>query len=194
MSILEIPQQHRIILTGGPGVGKTSILKALEARKFAVVHEAATDVIIEEQKQGIDKPQLCQGFEDKVIAKQQARQFEAAAQKAHAIFFDRSPFDTETYAKHYSRTTAVINREINHLKKTNYYNKTAFLIESLGFITQDGIRCEDEGQTRIIEEKLTQQYKLHGFNVIRIPSKKCCGKGLLTPEQRADLIIKHLLA
>jgi predicted ATPase len=36
---------RRYVLTGAPGSGKTSLLQALAARGWAVVHEAATDVI-----------------------------------------------------------------------------------------------------------------------------------------------------
>jgi len=46
----------RFIVTGAPGSGKTSILRILEQGGYAVVDEAATDVIAAEQAQGTDQP------------------------------------------------------------------------------------------------------------------------------------------
>ena len=46
---------RRYILTGAPGSGKTSILRALGARGYSVVSEAATDVIADEQAHGARK-------------------------------------------------------------------------------------------------------------------------------------------
>ena len=43
-------QIKRFIFTGAPGSGKTSVIKELEKLGHAVIHEAATDVIAEEQR------------------------------------------------------------------------------------------------------------------------------------------------
>jgi predicted ATPase len=44
---------RRFILTGAPGSGKTAIIRQLELDGFAVVEEAATDVIALEQARGV---------------------------------------------------------------------------------------------------------------------------------------------
>ncbi|HEU5420805.1 MAG TPA: AAA family ATPase [Streptosporangiaceae bacterium] len=49
-------------MTGAPGAGKTSVLRELRAQGFAVVEEAATDVIAREQQRGIDEPWRDAGF------------------------------------------------------------------------------------------------------------------------------------
>lgn len=46
------------IITGTPGSRKTSVIKELEKLGHAAIHEAATDVISEEQANGIEKPFL----------------------------------------------------------------------------------------------------------------------------------------
>jgi len=43
---------RRFIMTGAPGSGKTSILRALENLGYAVVEEAATDAIAAHHAQG----------------------------------------------------------------------------------------------------------------------------------------------
>ena len=49
-------EMRRFILTGTPGSGKTSVIRELETLGHAVIHEAATDVIAQEQAKGIEKP------------------------------------------------------------------------------------------------------------------------------------------
>lgn len=48
--------QRRYIVTGGPGVGKTTIINFLEAQGYAVIHEAATDIIEAEKSCGVAEP------------------------------------------------------------------------------------------------------------------------------------------
>ncbi len=51
-----MPDTKRFILTGAPGSGKTTIIHALEAQGFAVIPEAATDIIAKEQLKGTLEP------------------------------------------------------------------------------------------------------------------------------------------
>jgi predicted ATPase len=53
---------RRYIMTGAPGAGKTSILATLRARGYAVVNEAATDVIARELACGREHPGVGIGF------------------------------------------------------------------------------------------------------------------------------------
>lgn len=47
---------RRYILTGTPGCGKTSLIRALEMTGASVVAEAATDIIAYKQMQGVAEP------------------------------------------------------------------------------------------------------------------------------------------
>lgn len=71
-------------MTGTPGCGKTSILEVLRDQGFAVVPEAATDVIAAEQARGIDEPWTRPEFVDQITALQRARQLEAAREEPGA--------------------------------------------------------------------------------------------------------------
>jgi predicted ATPase len=61
-------------MTGAPGCGKTSILTALHDQGYAVVPEAATDVIAAEQARGIDEPWTRPEFADRIVELQRTRQ------------------------------------------------------------------------------------------------------------------------
>jgi len=43
------------VITGGPGSGKTTLVKELEAKGFACLHEISRQIILEAQQQGIDQ-------------------------------------------------------------------------------------------------------------------------------------------
>jgi predicted ATPase len=62
------------ILTGAPGSGETTVLRLLETLGYAVVEEAATDVIALRQAQGCEEPWREPGFIEEIVALQQRRQ------------------------------------------------------------------------------------------------------------------------
>ena len=68
----------RYILTGTPGSGKTSILHELKRQCYAVVEEAATDVIAREQGLGNSEPWLQADFIESIVRVQKQRQLEAS--------------------------------------------------------------------------------------------------------------------
>ena len=65
---------RRFIITGAPGAGKTTILDVLRERGYAVVEEAATDVITREHARGRDEPWRDESFLDAIVLLQRERQ------------------------------------------------------------------------------------------------------------------------
>ena len=79
------------ILTGPPGAGKTAVLRQLEITGYAVVEEAATDVIALGNALGNKEPWRDHDFIDKVITLQRQRQRSVVVATDTTVFFDRSP-------------------------------------------------------------------------------------------------------
>lgn len=90
-------QVKRFIFTGAPGSGKTSVIKKLEKSGYAVIYEAATDVISTEQAKGIEKPWEEPEFVDKITLMQKERQMHSTG---NIQFYDRSPFCTYALGKY----------------------------------------------------------------------------------------------
>ncbi|MGH3405212.1 MAG: AAA family ATPase, partial [Streptosporangiaceae bacterium] len=84
-------------MTGAPGCGKTSILTALRDQGYAVVPEAATDVIAAEQARGIDEPWTRPEFADRIVELQRTRQLLAVGDPQ---IYDRSPLCTLALARY----------------------------------------------------------------------------------------------
>jgi predicted ATPase len=66
----------RFVMTGAPGCGKTSILRVLGNLGYAVVEEAATDVIAAQQARGSSEPWNDPLFIDAIVRLQEQRRQE----------------------------------------------------------------------------------------------------------------------
>ena len=125
----------RFILTGTPGSGKTTIIRALEAAGFSTVPEAATDVIAQEAKRGNSAPWRRPDFIDMIIALQKQRQIETADNGGAAQFHDRSPVCTYALSVFlgFAASDALLE-ETARIKRDGVFEKRVFFIENLGFV------------------------------------------------------------
>lgn len=89
----------RIVLTGGPGVGKSSILKRLEELGHSVRHEVFTKLFAEAQKSGRfnDKYLHSKELVHELLIEQTALEVQPTA--GEWLFLDRSRIDIWGFAK-----------------------------------------------------------------------------------------------
>lgn len=175
----------RYIITGAPGAGKTTILKALHARGYAVVDEAATDIIAHEQSLGHLEPWHDAGFVDAITLLQRARQEQLAPPGTAVQLYDRSPICTLALA-HYGgqpvpRTLA---REVNRIRREGMYQPRVFFVRLLGFITPTAARRISYAQSVRFERFHEQAYHAHGYELVDVPAG--------TVRERAELIDRYI--
>jgi len=134
----------RFILTGTPGSGKTSVIKELGKSDYAVIYEAATDVISIEQAEGLERPWEEHGFVGKIAHMQKERQMNATGDLQ---FYDRSPFCTYALGKYLAywkglefKPSPVLLDEIDRCLKNNVYQNKVFFFENLDFIEHTDAR------------------------------------------------------
>ena len=169
----------KIVLTGGPGTGKSSILLALEAQGEYVIREAAEDCIKLRQAQGQLEPWLEENFQERILELQLQREARIP-KKAERAFLDRSIIDGLAYAK---PGTRIYEKTLEKAKEQDYHNMV-FLIGSLGRTETNAIRRENNAEAQELGRKLEEVYENLGYRIFKI--------GADTIEQRMNWITEEL--
>ncbi len=84
-------KQKKIVLTGAPGTGKSTIIYELEKRNYHCMHEISREVTLEAQKNGtaqlfLTEPLL---FSDMLLKGREQQYQRASKLKNKLVFFDR---------------------------------------------------------------------------------------------------------
>jgi predicted ATPase len=160
----------RYILTGTPGSGKTSIIQELKRKGYAVVEEAATDVIALEQVNGDPEPWMQPDFIDKIVCLQKQRQINTSNFPCELQFYDRSPICTYALSRYLGYPpSACLLEEMRRIERENIYQKQVFFIENLGFCQPTEARKISFEASLIFERIHLEIYTSLGYDFIKIP-------------------------
>jgi predicted ATPase len=158
----------RYVLTGAPGAGKTAILRTLELAGYAVVEEAATDVIEQAQALGRPRPEERAGFLEAITALQVSRQLRHAPDGCGLVFFDRSPVCTLALARFLRLPVPpVLSAELD--RAAHVYARAAFVVRGLGFVTPTAVRRISLADALEFEKIHEQTYRELGFDLVEVP-------------------------
>ena len=163
---------RRYVLTGAPGAGKTVLLRRLETLGFAVVEEAATDVIALEQARGVAEPWLGPGFTD-AIADLQRRRLAAAGDRVGQVpgiqVYDRSPVCTLALARFQGRSrSAFLEAELARIEAEAAYQRQVLFVRGLGFVTHTEARRISLADARRFERIHEETYLEFGYELLDI--------------------------
>lgn len=159
------------ILTGTPGAGKTAVLRLLEVSGYAVVEEAATDVIALGNALGHEEPWRDQAFIDHVITLQRQRRNSVRAADGAVIFFDRSPVCTFALSRYLGFTTSpLLAREVDRVVAGDTYEKTVFFIRNQGLIQATAARQISFEDSLVFEQLHEHVYRDLGFQLVEVPA------------------------
>ena len=179
------------ILTGAPGAGKTAVLRMLEAGGYAVVEEAATDVIALGNALGRDEPWQDSDFIGKILALQRQRQDAARSGPGATVFFDRSPACTLALSRYLAgwlgaAPPAAVAGEVGALLARGGYETTVFFVRNLGFVRPTAARRISLEDSLVFERIHEETYRELGFRLVDVPA------GPLA--ERAELIARTVRA
>jgi predicted ATPase len=163
----------RYVLTGTPGSGKTAILRQLEHDGFAVVEEAATDVIALWLALGEPDPSTRPDFIDKILMLQRHRERLArpAGGDDVAVFFDRSPVCTLALSRFLGQhPSALLSAEVDRVLAERVYDEAVFFVRSQGFVTPTAARRLTLTDALAFEKVHERTYRELGFTLIEVPA------------------------
>lgn len=149
---------QKIILTGGPSTGKSTIIKELEKRGYPVIHEVARKII---QSRANYAPTKQEWKTRQSLIYQEQLKEESKYQNEKIVFLDRGSPDIIAYSKyHLGETSSKF--------KTSHYDKI-FLLERLPF-ENDGLRIESgETEAQEVHDIIHSTYKELGYNPTPVP-------------------------
>lgn len=168
----------KYVITGGPGIGKTTVIELLAAKGFAIVPEMARMITEEEKLKDSDilPWKNLAKYQEKVAE----RQLEVEEKiSAEMVFLDRGLIDGVGYCK---LGNVPIPKPIFE-KGKNRYDKI-FLLEHLPVYENDVTRFEKREEALRIHHAVIEAYAEFGYETIHVP--------VLPPEERIGFILKRI--
>ncbi|MGQ3888530.1 AAA family ATPase [Legionella sp. CNM-1927-20] len=180
-----IHKSNFYLLTGGPGAGKTSVLKELKYRGYLVIPEAARAII--KQQQAIGGHATHMG--NRLAFSQLMLQHSIADYKKHLtdsapLFFDRGIPDVFSYSQAFCNRNN-ISQEILEAIQLYRYNLRAFLFPPWPEIyCQDKERQQDFNEAVMTYRAIKSGFTACGYQLIEIPK--------MSIKERTDFILSQL--
>ncbi len=162
-------KSRKIVITGGPSTGKSTVINELKKRKYTCFDEVSRDIIKEAQEQGIEQlfledPYL---FSQKLLEGRLKQYREADKLNQSVIFFDRGLPDVNAYLKYIKQP---IPDEFEKITREHSYDQPVFIMPPWDEIyTTDAERYESFNQAQLIHNKLVNYYKELGYYLIFVP-------------------------
>ncbi|WP_372754384.1 AAA family ATPase [Mariniflexile sp.] len=158
----------KIVITGGPGTGKSTLINHLIKNGHTCLEEISRQVTLDAQKKGTSQLFLTEPLLfSELLLKGRIRQFEQSNYlKSDFIFFDRGVPDVLAYMNYIGDTYP--QYFIDACKKAVY--DTVFILKPWKEIyVSDNERYESFKQAEEIHDHLLSTYQHYNYNLIDVP-------------------------
>jgi predicted ATPase len=157
-----------IVIIGGPGTGKSTIIDGLIAKGFCCYPEISRQVTLEAKKQGIEQlflenPLL---FSELLLEGRKKQYTNALEEKHKIVFIDRGIPDVLAYM-HYIGDSYPAHFDL--ACRENVYTKIFILPPWEEIYVSDEARYENFEQAKLIHNHLVETYKNYGYKLIEVP-------------------------
>lgn len=176
-------EKEIVVIIGGPGTGKTTIIEGLTSKGFCCYPEISREVTMEAKMQGIEqlfleKPLLF----SELLLEGRKKQFQSAISEPHkVVFIDRGIPDVLAYMHYIGDSYPSF---FDEACKDHKYSKIFILPPWEEIYESDDARYENFEQAKLIYNHLVETYQNYGYNLIEVPRD--------TTENRIQYILKTL--
>jgi predicted ATPase len=154
---------YKILITGGPGSGKTSIINELQNKNYNCEHEIVRSLTLEGKENGIDQLFLKNPliFSEKLL-ELRINQFNKKQSQLHT-FYDRGAHDALAYLNYMKiKYPKVLITKVNKVK----YDKVIVLPPWKDIYIQDDVRYESFEESINIYNEIIKIYDYFKMNPI----------------------------
>lgn len=172
----------KIIITGGPGSGKTSLINELKSLNYHCSPEASRELIIEQVAKKSDcLPWInLSPFAELVLERMISLYKESSS--CDLTFFDRGIPDIIAYLK--SANLPVSENYLEALANHRYHSTVFILLPWPEIYVNDNERWQTYKESEAIYQVIKETYIQLNFNLIEIPQ--------LALERRLAFILEHI--
>ena len=177
--------EHMIVVTGGPGSGKSSLIDAMAQRGLRTMPEAGRAIIRDQIKIGGKAlPWADRALFAELMLGWELRSYQEALASDALVLMDRGMPDVVGYL---TLCGLPVPAHFETAAKTYPYNKRVFLAPYWDAIfTQDTERKQDRQEAEATGMVMAETYGRLGYQIVELP--------LVGIEQRADFVAENLRA
>ena len=182
--------QQRIVITGAPGTGKTSIIKKLENDDYFCYHEIIRDFTLE-AKENSDASTFDSNpltfvkdpfeFNTKILNGRINQYLQSQQNSEHTIFFDRAIPDVLAYMDFFDQKYGL---EFTEACRTYRYNTIFLLPPWEDIYMSDNERFESFEEAKQIHYHLEKTYRTYSYSIKLVPFGSV--------EERVDFILNTI--
>ena len=156
----------RVILTGGPGVGKTTLLAELAVMGYATVEESARAIIAERLAAGASRRPDLPTFAREVLHRDIAK-YVRPPQTSTWVFFDRGVIDALGMLQEVSPLPA---HELGAMLSAYTFHRSVFVLPPWQAIyVNDSERDQSFADAINVHDKVVRWYSSCGYIVHEVP-------------------------
>jgi predicted ATPase len=171
----------RVVVTGGPGVGKTTVLRELAARGYAVIEESAREIIRERRANGQSPRPEPREFAAELLRRDRAKYSQPAAGD-RPVFFDRCLVESVAMAQ---EAGLLAEPEATAMLSGVKFHPRVFILPPWRQIyINDAERDHTFEHCQRVHEGLVRWYLACGYRLHEVPCT--------SPSQRAGHVLRAL--
>lgn len=160
--------QKKVIITGGPSTGKSTIIGALQEKGYSCQEEISRELVLEARKKGIEQIFLTSPilFSEKLLEKRTKQYYDACKLDEEVVFFDRGILDILAYLD-FADTPH--NFEFKKVMDGLKIDQVFITPPWQEIHKTDNERYESFEEAKEIHTHLINSYKKFGFKPVEIP-------------------------
>ncbi|MBA5793244.1 ATP-binding protein [Flavobacterium sp. xlx-214] len=159
-----------ILLIGGPGSGKTTVIEGLANKGYTCYPEISRQVTLEAQKRGVDQLFLKEPLLfSELLLEGRVKQFTDAINDDSAlVFLDRGIPDVLAYMHYIGDTYPTA---FDDACKKHIYTKIFIMPPWQDIYVSDNERYENFEQAKLIHNHLVETYQNYGYTLFEVPKE-----------------------